>query len=60
MWPFKKKKIYKVVYKDQWGAYGCTVIKAYDEASAWRKARDMYSGAYRPNVCLSIVELHNA
>jgi hypothetical protein len=36
---FKKKKIYKVEYKDAWGDYGCVVVKAIDEASAWKKAR---------------------
>ena len=60
MWPFKKKKIYKVEYEDGWGDYGCAVVKAYDEAGAWRNARAMYSGIYQPNVCLSIVELHDA
>ena len=63
MWPFKKKKIYKIYkveYKDKWRDYGCAVVKAYDEAGAWRAARAMYSGLYQPNVCLSIVELHDA
>lgn len=60
MWPFRKKKIYKVEYKDAWYDDGCTVVKAYDEAHAWRVARRMYIDAYRPTVCISIVELHDA
>ena len=60
MWPFKKKKIYKVEYEDAWQDYGCTVVKAYNEAGAWRTARAMYSGPYQPMVCISIVELHDA
>jgi hypothetical protein len=60
MWPFKKKKIYKVEYKDKWGDYGCTIVKAYDESGAWHAARAMYSGSYQPMVYLSIVELHDA
>ena len=59
MWLFKKKKIYKVEYRDKWGDYGCTVVKAYDRADAWRVAKAMESGVYQPNVCLSIVELHD-
>lgn len=60
MWPFRKKKIYKVEYRDKWGDYGCTVTKAYDEAGAWRAARAMYYGVYQPTICISIVELHGA
>ena len=60
MWPFRKKKIYKVEYRDKWDGYGCTVVKAYDEAGAWRAARAMYSGTCQPIVCISIVELHDA
>ena len=59
MWPFKKK-IYKVEYIDKWKNYGYTVVRAYNEAGAWRAARAMYSGPYQPTICVSIIELHNA
>ena len=60
MWPFRKKKIYKVEYRDEWKDYGCAVVKAYDEAGAWRAARVINCGPYTPTVCISIVELHDA
>ena len=40
MWPFKKKKMYKVVYHflSWYGGDKITeVVRAYDEAGAWRK-----------------------
>lgn len=62
MWPFKKKKIYKVEYKDAWNDYGCCVVKAYDVAGAWKETRRQYSNTstYRPVVCISITELKDA
>lgn len=59
MWFFKKKKIYKVEYKDEYYDYGCTIVKATDRADAWKKARSLYkySGPYQPMVCLNITEL---
>lgn len=60
MWPFRKKKIYKVEYRDEWKDYGCVVVKAYDKAGAWRAARVMNYGPYKPTVCISIVELYDA
>lgn len=62
MWPFKKKKIYKVEYKDRWNDYGCSVVKATDKAEAWnitRKQHGSYSN-YRATVCVSITELKDA
>ena len=59
---FKKKKIYKVEYKDLWNDYGCVVVKAIDEAAAWKKTtRQRLSGSpYRATVCISITELKDA
>jgi hypothetical protein len=59
---FKKKKIYKVEYRDRWNDYGSTLVKATDEVDAWNKAmKQFWSGsAYRPTVCLRISELTNA
>ena len=64
MWPFKKKnkqerkkKIYKVEYRDEWRDYGCAIVKADDEADAWLVARAMYFGVLKPTTCIRIVEL---
>lgn len=58
-WMFKKKQIYKVEYKDAWGDYGNTIIKAYDTADAWKRARRQHGGfsPYRAAVCISIEAL---
>ena len=61
MWFFKKKKkkIYKVEYKDEFYDYGCAIVKATDKADAWEKARKLYkyNSVYQPMVCLNITEL---
>lgn len=56
---FKKKKIYRVVYKDKWDDYGCEIVKAIDEADAWKRTRKLYSSdsPYRATICISISEL---
>ena len=56
---FKKKKIYRVEFKDEWYHYGCVVVKAIDEADAWKRAKKQFGlfSAYRPTICLSINEL---
>ena len=59
MWFFKKKKIYKVEYEDEFYDYGCIIVKATDKADAWEKTRKLYQyeGGYKPTVCLDITEL---
>lgn len=59
---FKKKKIYQVEYQDKWDDYGCVVVKAIDEADAWKKAKKQFwSGSvYSPTICLRISELKYA
>lgn len=59
---FKKKKIYQVEYKDKWNDYGCVVVKAIDEAAAWKKARKQFwsDSVYSPTICLRISELKDA
>lgn len=59
---FKKKKIYQVEYKDTWDDYGCVVVKAIDEAVAWKKAKKQFcsSSPYSPTICLRISELKDA
>ena len=59
---FKKKKIYRVEYKDNWNDYGCTIVKAFDKADAWKKTRrQRYSGSpYQANICINITELNDA
>lgn len=56
---FSKKKIYKVEYKDAWGDYGNSVVKAYDQADAWKRVRRQHGGfsPYRAIVCISIEAL---
>lgn len=60
MWPFKKKKIYKVEYEDRWGAYGCSIVKANNEAQAWSRAIKIFNGTYQATVCINITELKDA
>ena len=59
---FKKKKIYKVEYRDRWNDYGCAVVKATDKADAWNKAKKQFwsISAYIPMVCLNISELKDS
>ena len=60
MWPFKKKKIYKVEYKDQWYDYGCCIVKAKDKERAWKAARRQTFGYYKATVYINITELKDA
>lgn len=60
MWLFKKKKIYKVEYKDEWNDYGCCIVKARDKERAWKAAKRQEFGVYRAVVCISITELKDA
>lgn len=57
MWPFKKKKIYRVEYIDAYGDHCCCVVKAYDEAHAWRAAENRYAYSFMAERCISIAEL---
>ena len=62
MWPFKKKKIYNVEYKDKWGEYGCVAVKAFDKADAWNQARKQHNeySSYRATACINITELKDS
>lgn len=53
---FSKKNIYKVEYKDAWGDYGNTIVKAYDQADAWKRVCRQHDGLspYRAVICISI------
>lgn len=59
---FKKKKIYKVEYRDRCDDYGCAVVKATDEANAWKNAKKQFwsGSAYAPTTCLNINELKDS
>ena len=59
MWPFKKKKIYKVETETLYSHSPITVVvKAYDKAGAWRQAdKQIVSALGR---CFSIEELKDA
>ena len=60
MWPFKKKKIYKVEYKDTFNDYGCCIVRAIDIVQAWRIAKKQETGPYRAVICINITELKDA
>ena len=56
MWPFKKKKIYEVAYKDY--LLRCTfveLVKATDVCDAWKKVSKMHQ--FEPISCESIQEV---
>ena len=61
MFKWLKKKIYQVEFKDEWSDYGCVVVKAIDEADAWKRAKKQFwrDSVFRPTICLSINELKN-
>ena len=57
---FKKKKIYKVEYKDNYGNYCSCVVKAYDESGAWRATEGRYLHKWQAQQCIGITELKDA
>ena len=61
MWSFKKKekKIYMVEYKDAWGDYGNSIVKACDMADAWDRAQKQRcnESPYQAHICISIKEI---
>ena len=56
---FKKKKIYKVEFRDLWDAYGCVMVKATDKANAWDASKKQFSSGspYRPVICIAVTEM---
>jgi hypothetical protein len=56
---FKKKKIYKVEFRDEWNDYGCVIVNATDMARAWKVAQRQFSkgSTYRPMICIAITEI---
>lgn len=60
MWSFKRKKIYKVEYKDVYDRYNSCVVKAYDEYGAWRAVERRYASRWRAKCCISIEQLKDA
>lgn len=56
---FKKKKIYKVEFRDEWNDYGCVMVNATDRAKAWKSAKRQFPwwSIYRPVICIEITEM---
>lgn len=56
---FKKKKIYKVEFRDTCDEYGCVLVYATDSAKAWLAAKKQFSAysIYRPVVCIAVTEM---
>ncbi len=57
MWPFKKKKIYKVEYEDCYRILNSCIVKAYDEYGAWKAVEKRYEFKWTATRCISIIEL---
>ena len=56
---FKKKKIYKVEFRDEWDDYGCVMVKATNSAKAWKAAKKQFPAwsIYRPVICIAVTEM---
>lgn len=56
---FKKKKIYKVEFRDARDIYGCVMVSATDTVKAWKAAKKQFSvySIYRPVVCIAVTEM---
>ena len=50
---FKKKKVYKVEFRDTWNDYGSVLVCATDSAKAWKAATRQFDAGsvYRPVIC---------
>lgn len=56
---FKKKKIYKVEFRDEWDDYGSVLVYATDSAKAWKAAKRQFPAwsIYRPVICIEVTEM---
>ena len=57
MWPFKKKKIYRVRYMDRFEKICITVVKAVDEEQACRAIEEHYPYAWYVTQIIEIEEI---
>lgn len=59
---FKKKKIYKVEFRDKWNDYGCVMVKATNAVKAWKAAKKQFPAwsIYRPVICVEVTEMEEA
>lgn len=57
MWFFKKKKIYRVKYKDDFGYECSAVVKATDPAQACREVEKRHTYRWQVQQILSIEEI---
>ena len=56
---FNKRKIYIVEYEDVYRNLNSCVVKAYDEAGAWRKVERRHCYNWEAKRCISIKEIKN-
>lgn len=56
---FKKKKIYCIEYRDNWGDYHRVVVEAINPARAWKKCKRGYDNdsVYAPASLISLKEV---
>lgn len=56
---FKKKKVYCIEYKDNWGDYHKVIIEAVNPARAWKKCQKgyYYGSPYAPANLISLKEI---
>ena len=59
MWLFKKKKIYMVEYEDSHRSLNSCVVKAHDEAGAWREVEKRHCYNWQAKRCISIKEIRH-
>lgn len=57
MWPFKKKKMYRVKYKDEFDDVIITVVKAVDIAQACRAVERRHTYRWQVHQILEINEV---
>jgi hypothetical protein len=56
---FKRKKVYYIEYRDNWGNYHRVIIEAINPARAWEKCKRGYhsSSPYAPAILISLKEV---
>lgn len=57
MWPFKKKKMYRVKYKDDFDQIMITIVKAVDFEHACREVEKRHTYRWQVHQILDIKEI---
>jgi hypothetical protein len=57
MWPFKKKKMYRVKYTDDFGQVMITIVKAADLVQACREVEKRHTYRWQVHQILEIDEV---